>query len=539
MYVSSHTCSVRMKSLPWILLFALLIFCIQETSTCKSKSTCTDLVSVKISRSQWKTLIQWFITSISTELPEVGKSVNLLISLFWPEGCKPDIFETIKSQVEELVDTKIFDFELKTLQGEINGIQLDLSSYNASLMHEKGTYLTAILTKCNSLFSRIEISDNRHQLVPVLVTLGMIHLNMLRERSLFGKRIFGEDNQQVWDGELKRLVDQYQKTLKQLYLEWIKWRKAKILTFSRPSKTPPMPMGDHAEGIVTDTLTNRKIAWQDWGNQKDIFAPAVLIQKQSWFSVANSDYFSIYSKSFNFPKFIPLQEQRPPTIPTEFEILEVGPLYWDDPKGDSDHSNRPKSPTNWDEPGTIAGILIREYNTIDGLQIKYNDHDGNFVGDPSGGVEHIHTLRNDKRITAISMGFNNRGLVELTLTDSDGRCETPSTYGNKGDWKLRRTTFYIPDFEGYMISSVAMSTDNNMGLINAVHFKFKASRNYLETIPFPHSWCTAGCGGGCMGWRQLPVRGSCSYNGDDFSDDYNSCCQPCCPKLKGVSSGIC
>ena len=125
-------------------------------------------------------------------------------------------------------------------------------------------------------------------------------------------------------------------------------------------------------------------------------------------------------------------------------------------------------------PGKVAGILIREYNNIDGLQIKYTDHDGNFVGNPSGGAKHIHTQSNKKRLTAIGMGFNNQGLVELTLTDSDGKKETTNTYGNRGHWTLRRTTFYIPDFEGYMINSVAMSTGPTRYL-NAVYFKFKAS----------------------------------------------------------------
>ena len=125
-----------------------------------------------------------------------------------------------------------------------------------------------------------------------------------------------------------------------------------------------MPMGDSAEGMVTDTLTSMKIVWSDWGNQHDVFAPEVLIQKQSWFSVANAEYFSIYSKSFHFPKFIPNQEQRLPTIPAGFEILDVGPFYWDDPNGNG-KNNRPKSPQNWDEPGKNTGILIREYNSID------------------------------------------------------------------------------------------------------------------------------------------------------------------------------
>ena len=49
--------------------------------------------------------------------------------------------------------------------------------------------------------------------------------------------------------------------------------------------------------------------------------------------MANAEYFSIYSKSFHFPQFIPNQEQRLPTIPAGFEILDVGPFHWDDPNG--------------------------------------------------------------------------------------------------------------------------------------------------------------------------------------------------------------
>ena len=69
--------------------------------------------------------------------------------------------------------------------------------------------------------------------------------------------------------------------------------------------------------------------------------------------------------------------------------------------------------------------------------------------------------------------------MELTLTDTDRPCEMMiHTYGNRGNWTVRRTTFDIPYFEGYLINSVAMSTGPS-GFIDAVHFKFRASEESI------------------------------------------------------------
>eukprot|EP00092_Neocalanus_flemingeri_P024453 GFUD01026516.1.p1 GENE.GFUD01026516.1~~GFUD01026516.1.p1 ORF type:complete len:306 (+),score=50.10 GFUD01026516.1:228-1145(+) len=258
------------------------------------------LQELQISTVQWKLIINTAITEMFTAAgePVVGKWVNVILNFFWPSPGKPNVFETIRAQIEELVDTKILEFELKLMQGDINGIQQDLEMYRNAKLHEKGILLRAILTQCNGAFSKIKISDHRHHLVPVMVTLGIIQLTMLKERSKFGKELYDEDNQEVWDKETKNEVEQYEETLKLMYLEWKVWRNDKIMTFSRPSNTPPMPMGDSAQGSVHDTLTNMKVLWQDWGNQTDVFAPEVFLQKQSWFSVSNAEYFSIYSKSF-------------------------------------------------------------------------------------------------------------------------------------------------------------------------------------------------------------------------------------------------
>eukprot|EP00092_Neocalanus_flemingeri_P091551 GFUD01116094.1.p1 GENE.GFUD01116094.1~~GFUD01116094.1.p1 ORF type:complete len:133 (+),score=21.61 GFUD01116094.1:219-617(+) len=132
------------------------------------------------------------------------------------------------------------------MQGDINGIQQDLEMYRNAKLHEKGILLGAILTQCNGAFSKMKISDHRYHLGPIMVTLGMIQLTILKERSKFGKKLYDEDNQEVWNKEFKNEVEQYEDTLKLMYLERKVWRNVKIITFSRPSQTPPMPMGDSA-----------------------------------------------------------------------------------------------------------------------------------------------------------------------------------------------------------------------------------------------------------------------------------------------------
>merc|ERR1719264_2149296 len=140
-----------------------------------------------------------------------------MIEVFWPQN-EEDVWDKIEDQVQDLVDEAILKEELENRQGDINALLADMYQYVEAKGHEKAYWMNSILAKCIDTNEHIKIHEDTHpHTIGVTITLAYIHLNMLRERWLYGKFMYDEDNSEVWRQDLEYQVVEYQNYLSSAY----------------------------------------------------------------------------------------------------------------------------------------------------------------------------------------------------------------------------------------------------------------------------------------------------------------------------------
>ena len=115
--------------------------------------------------------------------------------------------------------------------------------------------------------------------------------------------------------------------------------------------------------------------------------------------------------TFYLENFIPGKECNPPKIDPNVQIVALGPFSvatadGPHPRGDAGiGSSKPAE----DTPGVITSILVREYNSIDAMQLTYRDHVGPLVGNSRGGQPHTIQVRDKYNYCIRAFGFCKRG----------------------------------------------------------------------------------------------------------------------------------
>ena len=68
-----------------------------------------------------------------SEIPEVGKVLEVFLDLFWPEGDKPDPWEQIKERTEALINSKLNDDAHSRMKAALEGLKANLERYNQEM----------------------------------------------------------------------------------------------------------------------------------------------------------------------------------------------------------------------------------------------------------------------------------------------------------------------------------------------------------------------------------------------------------------------
>ncbi|MFP3380803.1 hypothetical protein SB767_31245, partial [Bacillus sp. SIMBA_069] len=87
-----------------------------------------------------------------------------------------DIFSLIKDQVKGLVDQAILDKEMEERKHEIEGLEDTMKQYVDAGNHEKGGFMTSMLTQLNIMHHKLTESTNSIHLIPLTITIANIHL---------------------------------------------------------------------------------------------------------------------------------------------------------------------------------------------------------------------------------------------------------------------------------------------------------------------------------------------------------------------------
>ena len=181
----------------------------------------------------WNSIIEKLVTGLASFIPEIGGVISFFLGLFWPDySPHQDIWsqlvQKITDLVEKIVDAKILKQEITARQADLDGLRDSMKLYMKAKNHEKGSLLAAMLVVSDTLYEQLETSDNDVSLMPIMLAHSLQHLTLLRERMMYGKDMYDEDNTTEWTAELHGYLQKYQDYFVKKKSKWTEWWHGKI-----------------------------------------------------------------------------------------------------------------------------------------------------------------------------------------------------------------------------------------------------------------------------------------------------------------------
>jgi hypothetical protein len=389
----------------------------------------------KIETDNWNNRLRSVTVKLEKLIPKVGGLISFLTGTFWPAK-KATIWTLVSQQVTELVDRKILEQELRERAAEILALQSSLDQYAEAKLNEKRLFLHDALMQSEQLYIKFTLSANSIHLMPFAIITAQINLAVLRERYSHGAELYMEDSSEAWNKRLRERHEEYKKFFMKNYLAWCTWREKQI-TFKCGVTHDHSTQGD-ATGKVDDKLTGKTIAEYraERCTIKDYFKTKCEGSKQRYYNERHAEMAGDLATTFLFNKYLPGSERNAPEIMEGLKTITMGPYFWEG----SGSSNISKA-SIVDKPGPVTSLLIREYNSVDMMQVKYQDHDGNSVGNPKGGEPHDLKPVKNTHITGMNLGFaKSRAaagydvsiIISMEVFFSDG--STSGKLGNRAEW---------------------------------------------------------------------------------------------------------
>ena len=376
----------------------------------------------------WNERIKNAVEALEGAIPYVGFLVVALTELLWPAD-DVDIFDSIKSQVNRVVDAKILGAELDQRREQLDGLKDTMAEYGNAGPHEKGSLLSSMLGEVNVLHRELTESPNAVNLVPLAVVCAHIHLSLLLERLLFGSQLYAEDNSAVWKQDLTNAYNDYHGYFRQIYPRWKEWRASQIKV-SLSSKYVPWIFTE-VTGQVSDLVSGETVRYD---SQQGLYTSETYYQdvcnaaKQRMMSQAVAGMAGTLAPTFLLHVHVPERKHEPADVDPAvgrfwmgpYSVATLGGAAW------------PLATDVQDAEGRVQEIRVREFNSIDALQLVYDTHAGHLVGDPNGGQAHVVKAGSDKHFTGLKMRFANGIMCGVEIAFSDD--SSSGQLGNRANW---------------------------------------------------------------------------------------------------------
>ena len=368
---------------------------------------------LRIPTDTWNNRLRGWAIDFAEEMPVAGDIVGGMLDAFWPQD-KASIWSLVKKQTERLIDKKILEAQLEERKNELRGMQDTLAQYFCAKDSERSGFLTSLLTTSNTLGEKLTGSKNSKHLIPLTVTHAQTHLALLRERVNHGKKLYGEYNDS-WLHQLEVAYAGYLSGLEEAFKEWKKWRFRQITSRTylteHPSGVPPF-FTWHSHGEAHDTLTHRRIHYEkSLSSVKSYFSDAVLAAKKMYQAEAIARMADALGPVHDLPLLLPKERRAKAAETMKKEAPSIAKLatLWQGPYGPASLGvyGEGRSTTDVeDKPGHVTEVYVREWNSIDGLQLIYTDHKGHFIGNPKGGKAHRVHPEKGEHVCGLAFRFS-------------------------------------------------------------------------------------------------------------------------------------
>jgi hypothetical protein len=374
----------------------------------------------------WSRVCEKLALGLAKKIPTVGEAVGQIVVAFWPHS-EPSIWESIVAEVERLVEKKILEFEYQRDEQEINGLKKTIERFHNADPPEKGNQLDIAIGKADDLFTKLTGSNNKTQLIPLTVVVSHLHLTLLAERQAHGAEIFAAPYDPDWQTELSDQRTAYETFFRSVYREWWAWRSSKISADWGRTQTGPITW--EAWGHAKDSFSGAELTYSEGLNSvSNFFERTMLAGKRMFENNARAEMAAALASTFLLHLYDPTTAGDKPHVDPALAFIELGPFgpptLGLEGKGNLEIAEQ-------DVPGKLSSITVNSWNSIDGFQLHYTDHDGMFCGG-SGGAPGQASVPDEAHCTGIRARFSNGIMFEAEIGFSDGTTAGP--YGNKGHW---------------------------------------------------------------------------------------------------------
>jgi hypothetical protein len=445
----------------------------------------------------WNNRLKTISEGLAGLIPVVGKVIKAAIALFWPDQ-KVSIWSLIKSEVEHLVELKILEYELGERDAQLEGLKQTLKMYAKASNRERASLLSAIVMKCNELYSELTRSENVIHLIPVTIAYAYLHLTVLRERHQHGRELYPDaEDQTQWEKELRQKVDDYRSFFIDILPKWKKWREDEVTT---SYKTKKKPMGVPpffywtVYGATKDAFSSNYVKYEeDWNKNKDTFKDVMMRARERVVNEAEADMMmDAYIETFSLNVFLPGHEHAKPKADPSVSVVSYGPysvaLTREDHKSVKDFTNMTTDQS--DKCGLIDHISIWSGLFINRIKFSYlGRRESIAFGAPSSSPrvradrpDHVINLTPTRHVTGMKMQFVQGMLYTLQFKFSDGT--TSDTFGNTHRKRYRLTKEVTADKDFRLVGARAKLGTGHHDVPGVAEIKFIFQHVSVDALAF-------------------------------------------------------
>ncbi|KAM3507169.1 hypothetical protein MY11210_007262 [Beauveria gryllotalpidicola] len=473
-------------------------FDVELATKLATKALGASTSGIKLDTGDVNAVAQYVMAVMSIGLdfvPVIGPLLSSLVVLIgtavFPLHSK-DIWNALHARVEHLIDSKIAQYHLETLQGRISGLESNMEAFtsvvnsykkaSAGEKNRQGEILrehhVAFLAVVRSAVPDFQLDDYAVQALPMFAHVANIHLSLLADGIKYGidwgyTKAFIDDTLRPEFQKLtasKAALDKSARlyvrssehggyefeTLHQAIEDgeaagWspellATWKEAFADMVAQPAVLGRRSNSDYPGYVKNIYLRGRGKVQADpqdyptWSTQQG--------GQEAGKSAAVAEYdTTMVVSALNFAEMWPFITGEVKASPAALKNVDrevfVGPMgrYADEVPWTA---TSPPPVTPRTDP--ITGIRVRAFDSLDGIQLKYGNSWGRFFGSKTGGKEYVVDLKPHEVVDSVKLGAAQK-VSQLSF-----RTNQTTTYGPYGGGNYK--SMESANITGYGLTSL-------------------------------------------------------------------------------------
>jgi hypothetical protein len=366
---------------------------------------------------EFNNLIRGLVLMAIGKVPKVGGAVSGLLGFIWPEQ-KRDLIAESEARMKRWVQGRLHDYDRSFLRNTLSGLRRNLDEYRqASGRKERARWFDISLAACERAMPFFTKDEYTPGTVDLAASVATLHLTLLRERVLFTREIFDEDdvNEAHFKQSLKETIGHYQTFIRDVAIPGeLKWRQEQIVDDKQIGELR----------YLTDWVTREVHRFSNTGRHQLHQGPSQVCvdyyREQVESALARQLRENVYHTALFWTLLDPDQQDAQP-IPLD-SVTWSGPLaglgYMVGNEHNFKHGDSPE-----DRTGRITEVVVWAGDRIDGLQFNAEGRVGRHYG-TSGGTRRSVPVPTNAFLTKIETWFD-FDLWGIKFHFSDGSSSGP------------------------------------------------------------------------------------------------------------------